>query len=126
MHKGSNFFTSIPTLVFLFGLENLHMYDIIVDAVDFTTEKQYQRLTAITRICVLVIPSCLTLCDPVDYSPPGSPVHGILQPRILEWVAISFSRGSSQPRDQTPVSHIADRFFLPSKPPGKPIMIFRQ
>ena len=42
--------------------------------------------------------SCLTLCDPIDGSPPGSPVPGILQARILEWVAISFSRGSSQPR----------------------------
>ena len=41
---------------------------------------------------------CLTLCDPIDGSPPGSPVPGILQARTLEWVAISFSRGSSQPR----------------------------
>ena len=44
--------------------------------------------------------SCPTLCDPMDCSPPGSSVHGILQARILEWVAISSSRGSSQPRDQ--------------------------
>ena len=42
---------------------------------------------------------CLTPCDPMDYSLPGSSVHGILQARILEWVAIPFSRGSSQPRD---------------------------
>ena len=49
---------------------------------------------------------CLTLCDPVDYS-----VHGILQASILEWVAFPFSRGSSQPRDGTQVSHIAGRFF---------------
>ena len=54
---------------------------------------------------------CLTLCDPVDCSPPGSSVHGILQTRILERVAISFSRGSSQPRDQTRVSCTAGRFF---------------
>ena len=54
---------------------------------------------------------CPTLCDPMDCSPPGSSVHGILQARILEWVAISFSRGSSQPRDQTQVSHIAGRRF---------------
>ena len=53
----------------------------------------------------------LTLCDPVDCSPPGSSVHGILKARILEWVVISFSRGSSQPRDQTQVSYIAGRFF---------------
>ena len=50
---------------------------------------------------VLVTLSCLILCDPVDYSPPGSSVHWILQARILEWVAISSSRGSSLPRDWT-------------------------
>ena len=55
--------------------------------------------------------SCPTLCDLVDCSPPGSSVHGILQARILEWVAISFSRGSSQPRDWTQVSYIAGRRF---------------
>ena len=56
--------------------------------------------------------SCPTLCcDPVDCSPLGSSIHGILQSRILEWVAISFSRGSSQPRDRTQVSRIADRRF---------------
>ena len=49
---------------------------------------------------------CLTLCDPMDYT-----VHGILQARILEWIAFPFSRGSSQPRDQTQVSHIAGGFF---------------
>ena len=49
---------------------------------------------------------CPTLCDPVDYT-----VHGILQARILEWVTFSFSRGSSQPRDQIQVSHTAGRFF---------------
>ena len=43
--------------------------------------------------------SCPTLCDPMDCSPPGSSIHGIFQARILEWVAILFSRGSSQPRD---------------------------
>ena len=46
----------------------------------------------------------LTLCDLMNYSPPGSSVHGILQARILEWGAISFFRGSSRPRDQTQVS----------------------
>ena len=55
---------------------------------------------------VKVTQSCLTLCDALDYT-----VHGILQARILEWVAFPFSRGSSQPRDQTQVSHIAGRFF---------------
>ena len=55
---------------------------------------------------VKVTQSCLTLCDPMDHT-----VHGILQARILEWVAFSFSRGSSQLRDQTQVSHIAGGFF---------------
>ena len=60
---------------------------------------------------VLVTRSCPTLCNPVDCSLPGSSVHGILQARTLEWVAIFFSRGSSQPRDRNWVSHIAGRFF---------------
>ena len=51
------------------------------------------------------------LCDHMDCSLPGSSVHRIFQPRVLEWVAISFSRGSSQTRDQTRVSHIAGRRF---------------
>ena len=58
-----------------------------------------------------VAQSCPTLCDPIDCSLPGSSVPGILQARILEWVAISFSRRSSQPRDRTRVSHIAGRRF---------------
>ena len=58
-----------------------------------------------------VAQSCLTLCDPVDCSLPGSTIHGILQARILEWVAISFSRGSSRPRDWTWVSRIGGRCF---------------
>ena len=59
-----------------------------------------------SKVKVKVAQSCLTLCDPMDYT-----VHGILQARILEWVAFPFSRGSSQPRDQAQVSHIADGFF---------------
>ena len=50
--------------------------------------------------------SCPTLCDPIDCSLPGSSVHGILQARILEWVAISFPRGSSRPRDRTCTSYL--------------------
>ena len=58
-----------------------------------------------------VAQSCPTLCDPVDGNPPGSSVCGILQARTLEMAAISSSRGSSQPRDRTQVSCIADRCF---------------
>ena len=67
---------------------------------------------------VKVAQSCPTLCDRMDYSLPGSFVHGILEAKMLEWVAIPFSRGSSQPRDQIQVSLQTDS--LPSKPPGKP------
>ena len=58
-----------------------------------------------------LLQSCPTLCDPMDCGLPGSSVHGILQARTLEWLAISFSRGSSRPRDRTQVSCIAGRFF---------------
>ena len=58
-----------------------------------------------------VAQSCPTLCDPMDCSLPGSSIHGILQARVQEWVAISFSRGSSQPRDRTRVSCIPGRRF---------------
>ena len=56
--------------------------------------------------CCLVAKSCLTLCHPMDCSPPGYSIHGISQARILEWVAISFSKGSSWPRDWTFISCI--------------------
>ena len=58
-----------------------------------------------------VAQSCLTFCNPMDSSQPGSSVHGIFQARILEWVAISFSWGSFQPRDRTRVSRILGRHF---------------
>ena len=53
----------------------------------------------------------LTFCNPINHTPPSSSVHGILQARILKWEAIPFSKGSSQPRDQTQVSYIAGGFF---------------
>ena len=63
---------------------------------DWVAEKAHpKKESEVTQLCP-------TLCDPMDCSLPGSSVHGIFQARILEWVAISFSRGSSQPRDQTP------------------------
>ena len=70
--------------------------------------------------------SCLSLCDPMDCSPSGSSVHGLLQTRILEWGAMPSSRGSSQPRDWTSVSyvfHVGRRsFFFLLAPPGKSIV----
>ena len=74
--------------------------------------KTEQYLCVCVNVKVLVAQSCLTLCDPMDCSLLGSSVQGILQARILEWVAISFSRGSPQPRDRTLVSYTAGRFFI--------------
>ena len=69
---------------------------------------------------------CLTFCDPMDCSPPDSSVHGILQARILEWIAISSSWGSSQPRDRTwslASPALTGRFFT-TEPPGKPRILY--
>ena len=78
----------------------------------FTTSASWEALYPLcVCVCVWVAQSCPILCDPMDYSPPSSSVHGILQAGILEWVAILFSRESSWPRDQTHVSHFAGRFF---------------
>ena len=78
--------------------------------------------------CVYVDQLCLTLCDLVDCSPPGSSVHGVLQARTLEWVAMSFSRGPSWPRDQaldSYVSCIGRRILNPLVLPGKPLACYR-
>ena len=58
-------------------------------------------------MCAKSLQLCLTLCDPMDHSPPGSSVHGVLQARILEWVAMPSSMVSSRPRDWTPISHVS-------------------
>ena len=58
-------------------------------------------------VCAMSLQSCPAVCDPVDCSPPGSSVHGVLQARVLEWVFTSSSRGSSRPRDGTRVSHVS-------------------
>ena len=65
----------------------------------------------LVKVKVLVAQLCPTICNLIDCSWPGSSDHGIPQARILEWIAISFSRGSSQPRDWTHLSCIADRLF---------------
>ena len=69
------------------------------------------KLKDCVKVKVSVTHSCLTLCDPMGCSLPGSSVHRILETRILEWVASSSSRGFSQPRDQPQVARIAGRFF---------------
>ena len=73
---------------------------------DLETKQQQHYMLQVYNMKAKVTQSCLTLCDLMDYT-----VHGILQARRLEWVAFPFSRGSSQPRDQTQVSRIAGGFF---------------
>ena len=96
----------------------------MMDWIDFlvvqgTLKSLLQHHNLKTSIIVLLlirkerkVQSCLTLCNHMDCSLPGSSVHGIFQARVLEWVAISFCRGSSWPRDRTQVSHIAGRRFI--------------
>ena len=69
----------------------------------------FPNATCLCCVCCLVTQSAL--CNPTDCSPPGSSVHGLLQTRVLEWVAMPSSRGSSPPRDWTQVSHTTGGFF---------------
>ena len=80
-----------------------------------------RKKTLLYAVCVhtKLLQSCLTLCDPKVCSPPGFSVHGILQARTLEWVAISSSRGSSRPRDGICIPDLAGGFFA-TEPPGTP------
>ena len=88
---------------------------------EYVYRHEIQRLDAIYYMC-LVIQSCLTLCDPLDCNPPGSFNQAIFQARILEWLAVPFSRGSSHPRDQTCVSCVSciAGGFLPAEPLRRP------
>ena len=88
-------------------------------------ELQKARSCICVCICMFTTRSCLALCDPMDCNPPGSSVHGLFQARILERVALSFSRGSSQHRDRTCVASptLAGRFFT-TKPPGTPLSLY--
>ena len=75
------------------------------------------------HVCAKMLQSCLTLCDPMDHSLPDVSVHGILQARTLEWVAIPFSRVSSQPKWWILLSRIFPHWqmgYLPLVPPGRP------
>ena len=81
--------------------------------------KQIHRMTQQFHFQCMCAQSCPTLCNPLDHSPSGCSVHGIFQARILEWVATSSSRGSSQPRDCTCISCVSCIFFT-TEPPEKP------
>ena len=93
----------------------------------FINRKHRFTFIYICVVCASLLHLCLTVCDPMVCSPPGSSVRGILQARILEWVAMSSFRGSSPPRDWicAPfVSCIAGRFFT-TVPPGTPLFIYK-
>ena len=95
----------LPQASYLIFLKSSLVFSLEMDFIYFIFKK-------INYMCVcLVSQLCLTLCNPLDSCPSGSSVHGILQTRILEWFAMPSSRGSSQPRDRTQVSCIADGFF---------------
>ena len=76
-----------------------HLSWVALSGTGFIASLSYKTLQSHCVLCAKSPQSCLTLCDRMDCSPPGFSVHGILQARILEWVAMPFSRGSSQPRD---------------------------
>ena len=88
---------------FILNMLNSHCTQslLLLEVINIITEKKETE----------VAQSCPTLCDPMDCNLPGSPVYGIFQAIVLECIAISFSSGSSLPRDQTQVSHIVDRRF---------------
>ena len=95
---------------------NLKSWDVVLKPCDLSLLREFRIAASVKseeedESESEVAQSCPTLCDPVNWGPPGSSVLGILQARILEWVAISFSRETSQPRDRTQVSHIAGRHF---------------
>ena len=96
-------------LKFRFTHRQIFMYYIVIQ--DLWPVESTNVGTSVGSVCVLVAQSCLTLCDPMDWSPPGSSVQGILQAKILEWVVIPFSRRSSLPRDRTLAFYIAGGFF---------------
>ena len=89
----------------------IQVYAPTTNAVEAEVEWLYEDLQDLLESESEVAQSYPTLCDPMDCSLPGSSLHGILQARVLEWVAISFSRVSSQPRDRTWVSCIPGRRF---------------
>ena len=85
----------------------------------WTSSLWTKSIRTLSFCCRLVALSCLTLWNTMDCRPPGSSVYAISQARLLEWVVIFFSRGSSRPRDWTQGSCLAGGFFT-TEPPGKP------
>ena len=114
MSRGTLAFTSQKT-------RNKYVYSILSGTRSQESLFFFKNITlhCIWKVKVLVCQLCLTPFDPMDCSQLGSSIHGILQARKLEWLAVPFFRGSSRPRDWLQASHIAGRFFT-AEPPGKP------
>ena len=83
----------------------------LIRCLPHVSREEWRNINVCVCVCVQSLQSSLTLCDTMNYNLPCSTVPGILQARILEWAAFSFSRGSSQPRDRTQVSCITGGFF---------------
>ena len=109
--------TGLPLALFSICQVFSPLADESICKVQFFLEQSFiicanRRCLECLKVKVLVNQSRPILCDPMGGSPPGSSVHEISQARIMEWVAIPFSRWSFQPRDLTQVSHVAGRFFI--------------
>ena len=91
--------------------EEQHGYISVMILRDKGHQVIYRQNSHNSKKTLLVTQLCPTLCDPMEHSPPGYSVRGILQARILEWVAIPFFRGSSQLRDRTRISCVTGRFL---------------
>ena len=105
---------NILAFTFVYKTKWVHMNEGYFQNIFFHVTKEKSNtcnLLFINTMKVEVSQSCLTLCNPMDCSPPGYSVRGILQSRILEWVTVSFSRGSSQPRDWSQVCRTAGEFI---------------
>ena len=98
VHKAEPWFSAVP----LFSL--LYLCRKSLPTLQFLLTSSSRLQSCCVRMHAKSLQLCLTLCDPMDRSPPGSSVHGILQARRVEWVAMPASRGSSQPRDRTHIS----------------------
>ena len=101
----------LNNVVIFFFLDKIYFGLFLLIWINFIDINVCVCLCVYVYVCVLVTQLCPTPCDLMNCSQPGPSVHGLLQARILEWVAISFSKRSSLPWDQTLVSHIAGRFF---------------
>ena len=104
----------VQEIITLLSLDTATLVFVRTADVTLVNKETVILLLGLQLFCAKLLQFCPTLCNPTDCSPPGSSVRGILQARILEWVAISPSKGSSQPRDRTLVSHVSciDRWVL--------------